>query len=92
MREIELKNVVAINSRKYLISTISMKVRHSYFQDDKDLVIYETMIFELKDDKVEYANPIYNERYNTADEAIYEHGKLVQNPEIVFLNQKCKIN
>lgn len=91
MREVELKNVIVINNKNYLISTISMKIRHNYFKDDKDVIIYETMVFELKDEKIEYTKPLYNERYNTADEAIYEHGKLVQNPKIIFLNQKCKI-
>lgn len=92
MKEIELKNIIAVDDKKYLISTISMKVRHNYFKDDSNLLIYETMVFEIeKNDEVNYTNPVYNERYNTADEAIYEHGKLVQNAKLLFLNHKCKL-
>lgn len=91
MRDIELKNIILLNEKKYLLSTISMNVRHSYFKDDKDKIVYETMLFELNDDGVEYSKPLFNERYSTADEAVYEHGKIVQNPKILFLNQKCKL-
>jgi hypothetical protein len=92
MRKIELKNVITVDDKTYLISTISMKIRHKFFEKDDNLLVYETMIFEIKGGEVLYSKPLYNERYVTADEAIAEHGAIVQNPEGFFLNRKCKID
>ncbi|MFV0481555.1 MAG: hypothetical protein ACK5LP_06190 [Campylobacteraceae bacterium] len=91
MIELELKNLVEINNKTYLISTISMKIRHTFFENDKDKIVYETMVFEMMNGELDYTKPLYNERYSTREEAIYEHGKIVQNPKVLFLNQKCKI-
>jgi hypothetical protein len=93
MKKIELKNIIAINDKSYLISTISMKIRHKFFEKDDNLLIYETMVFEVKsDDEILYSKPLYSERYVTADEAVAEHGAIVQDPSRLFLNQKCKVN
>jgi len=45
MRDLELKNIMKIDSREFLISTISMHVRHSWFEDDVKRVVYKTMVF-----------------------------------------------
>ncbi|MDR1008069.1 MAG: hypothetical protein LBL65_05850 [Campylobacteraceae bacterium] len=93
MKKIELKNIIAINGKYYLISTISMKIRHKFFEKDNNLLVYETMVFEIKNDnEVLYSKPLYNERYVTSDEAIAEHGAIVQDPTRLFLNQKCKVD
>jgi hypothetical protein len=93
MREIELKNIIAFNGKSYLISTISMKIRHKFFEKDDNIVVYETMVFEItNDNEVSYSKPLYNERYVTADEAIAEHGAIVQDPVRLFLNQKYKVD
>ncbi|MDR0407953.1 MAG: hypothetical protein LBH45_03425 [Campylobacteraceae bacterium] len=92
MKKLELKNIINIDNKSYFVSTISMKIRHKFFEKDDNIVVYETMIFEMIKDEILYAKPLYNERYNSRDEAIAEHAAIVQNPKIVFLNQKCKTN
>ncbi len=85
MRDLELKNVFRVNGREFLVSTISMHVRHSWFDGDAKKIVYETMVFEVLDDEVQYHNTIFNERYNLADEAISEHGAILKNPKNFFI-------
>ena len=85
MRDLELKNVLKVDGREFLISTISMHVRHSWFEDDVKKIVYETMVFEVIDDEVQYHKTIFNERYNMADEAIAEHGAILKNPQNFFI-------
>lgn len=85
MRELELKNVLTIEGREFLISTISMHVRHSFFEGDSKKLVYETMVFEIINDEVQFHKPIFNERYNMADEAIAEHGAIIKNPQNFFI-------
>ncbi len=85
MRELELKNVIKLDGREFLISTISMHVRHSFFEGDSKKVVYETMVFEIIKDEVQFHHPIFNERYNMADEAIAEHGAIIKYPENFFI-------
>jgi hypothetical protein len=84
MRDLELKNVIKIDDREFLISTISMNVRHSWFEDDVQRVVYETMVFEVVNDEVQHDNIIFNERYNMPEEAIAEHGAIIKNPKAFF--------
>ncbi|MDR2789815.1 MAG: hypothetical protein LBB59_02415 [Campylobacteraceae bacterium] len=93
MKKIELKNIIAVNGKSYLVSTISMKIRHKFFEKDDNLLVYETMVFEIKnDDEVLYSKPLYNERYVTVDEAISEHGAIVQDPSRLFLHREYKVD
>jgi hypothetical protein len=85
MRDLELKNVLKVDGREFLISTISMHVRHSWFEDDVKKLVYETMVFEVIDDEVQYHKTIFNERYNMADEAIAEHSAIIKNPKNFFI-------
>ncbi len=85
MRDLELKNVLKIDGREFLVSTISMNVRHSWFEGDNQKIVYETMVFEIIDDKVSYEKPVFNERYNTQDEAIAEHGAILKDPKAFFI-------
>ncbi len=85
MRDLELKNVLKVDGREFLISTISMNVRHSWFEDDTKKIVYETMVFEVIDDEVQYHKTIFNERYNMADEAIAEHSAIIKNPKDFFI-------
>ena len=85
MRELELKNVIKIEGREFLISTISMHVRHSFFEGDDKKLVYETMVFEILGDEVHFHKTIFNERYNMADEAIAEHGAIIKNPQSFFI-------
>lgn len=85
MRELELKNILKVEGREFLVSTISMKVRHSFFDGDDDKIVYETMVFEIINDDVQYHKPIFNERYNMQDEAIAEHGAILKNPHAFFI-------
>ena len=85
MRELELKNIIQMGDREYLVSTISMHVRHSFFEGDMNKLVYETMVFEIIDNDVAFHKPLFNERYNMADEAIAEHGAIVKNPKNFFI-------
>jgi len=85
MRELELKNIITIDKREFLISTISMHVRHSFFEGDAKKLVYETMVFEIINDEVQFHKTIFNERYNMADEAIAEHGAIIKNPQNFFI-------
>lgn len=85
MRELELKNVMKINGREFLVSTISMQVRHSFFEGDTKKLVYETMVFEIIDGEVQFHKTIFNERYNMADEAIAEHGAIIKDPQSFFI-------
>lgn len=85
MRELELKNVIKIDEREFLISTISMHVRHSFFEGDSKKLVYETMVFEIINDEVQFHKTIFNERYNMTDEAIAEHGAIIKDPKSFFI-------
>ena len=85
MREIELKNILKIDDREFLVSTISMHVTHSFFEGDSKKIVYETMVFEIVNDEVQFHKPIFNERYNMADEAIVEHSAIIKNPKNFFI-------
>ena len=85
MRELELKNVIKIENREFFISTISMHVRHSFFEGDSKKLVYETMVFEIINDEVQFHKTIFNERYNMADEAIAEHGAIIKEPKSFFI-------
>jgi hypothetical protein len=85
MRDLELKNVITLGGKRYLVSTIATSVRHTWFDDDGRRIVYETMVFEIIDNEVVYDRPYFNERYHTAEEAIAEHGAIVQSPEAYFI-------
>ncbi|ACZ11638.1 hypothetical protein [Sulfurospirillum deleyianum] len=85
MRELELKNILKIGDKEFLVSTISMHVRHSFFDGDSKRLVYETMVFEIINDEVQFHHSIFNERYNMADEAIAEHGAIIKNPKNFFI-------
>ncbi len=85
MRDLELKNILKVDDREFLVSTISMNVRHSWFEGDDEKKVYETMAFEIIDDNISYDNPKFTERYNTMGEAIAEHGALLKNPKEFFI-------
>ncbi len=85
MRDLELKNVLKVDGREFLVSTISMHVRHSWFEDDVKKLVYETMVFEVINDEVQYHKTIFNERYNMPDEAIAEHGAILKDPKAFFI-------
>ena len=81
MQTLELKNIITLNHREFLVSTISMQVRHSFFEGDEKKMVYETMVFEVIDHEVQFHHPLFNERYTLAEEAIAEHGAIVKFPE-----------
>jgi hypothetical protein len=81
MRELELKNILKFDGKEFLVSTISMNVRHSWFDGDNKKIVYETMAFEMNGDEILYDSPKFNERYNTKEEAIAEHGAILKNPK-----------
>ena len=85
MRDLELKNVMKVDGREFLVSTISMHVRHSWFEDDSKKIVYETMVFEIINEEVDYLKPIFTERYNMKEEAIAEHSAIIKTPKAFFI-------
>ena len=81
MQPLELKNVITLHDRAFLVSTISMYVRHSFFEGDEKKVVYETMVFEIIENEVQFHKPLFNERYHIAEEAIAEHGAILKSPK-----------
>lgn len=81
MKDLELKNIVKYENKEYLISTIATPIRHTWFEDD-NRIVYETMVFPIVNDDVDYEKPIFNERYHTSDEAIAEHSCIIENIKI----------
>ncbi len=86
MKELELKNILKVKDREFLVSTISMNVRHSWFEGDDERKVYETMVFEIINNEVSYDNPKFNERYNTMDEAVAEHAAILKYPKEFFIS------
>ncbi len=81
MKKLRLKNIITYKDKEYLVSTISTKIRHIWFEDD-ERTIYETMVFAMQDNDINYEKPLFNERYQTMDEAIAEHSFLIKNPKV----------
>ena len=89
--DLELKHISDIDGEKFFISTIKMEVRHSWLNQHKNVNVYETMIFEKKDNKVLYESSLYNRRYSTYDNAIEGHNHVVKNIEnIVKTTRECR--
>ena len=85
MQNLELKYIITIDEKRYLVSTISTPVRHAWFNEDEKKIVYETMVFEVVNDEVMHDKPVFNERYHTAEEAIAEHGALISSPKEYFI-------
>lgn len=81
MKDLELKNIINYKDREFLVSTIATPIRHTYFEGDERMV-YETMVFEVKEDGVDYEKPFFNERYHSEEEAIADHSCIIKNPKI----------
>ncbi|HIP29623.1 MAG TPA: hypothetical protein EYG93_05945 [Sulfurospirillum arcachonense] len=90
-QDLELKHISEINGEKFFISTIRMEVRHSWLNQHHNVNVYETMVFEKKDDKVMYESSLFNRRYSTYDNAVEGHDHVVKNIEkIVKTTRECR--
>lgn len=79
--DLELKDISTVGERSYFISTIKMFIRHLLKKKQENINVYETMIFEIEDEKVSYHDPIYLKRYDTYEKAIEGHKKTMNNIE-----------
>jgi hypothetical protein len=90
-QDLELKHISEINGEKFFISTIRMEVRHSWLNQHHNVNVYETMVFEKKDDIVQYESSLFNRRYSTYDNAVEGHDYVVKNIEkIVKTTRECR--
>ncbi len=80
MKDLRLKNIITYKNSEYLVSTIATKIRHTWFEDD-ERIVYETMVFKMVENDIDYEKPIFNERYHTMDEAVAEHSFIIKNPQ-----------
>lgn len=90
-QDLELKHIATVNGEKFFISTIKMEVRHSWLNQHQNVNVYETMVFEKKNDIVQYENSVFNKRYSTYDNAVEGHNHIVKNIEnIVKTTRECR--
>lgn len=61
-KELDLKNVVAVDGKEYILSTVKLPY------SDFGCLPYETMLFAVKKGKVNYEG-LYRENYATEQEA-----------------------
>lgn len=71
LKELNLKNVVAVDGKKYMLSTV--KLPYSGFGH----LPYETMLFAIKNGEV-YCKDLYYESYATEQEARERHESLLK--------------
>lgn len=70
-RDLDLKNNVFIDNKKYLLSTVALGVKHP------GCMRYKSMVFAYnKNGKITLID-LYCERYKTKKEAIYGHERLL---------------
>ena len=90
-QDLELKDILEVNGEKFFVSTIKMDVRHSWLNQHQNVNVYETMVFEKKDDKVQYDKPLFNRRYTTYENAMEGHKHTVKNiKNIVKTTRECR--
>lgn len=82
LKELDLKNVVTIDGKEYMLSTVKLPY------SDFGCLPYETMLFAVKKGKVNYEG-LYRENYATEQEAREQHENLLkklQNGERIWKN------
>lgn len=90
-KDLELKDILEVDGEKFFVSTIKMEVRHSWLNQHENVFVYETMVFEKKDDKVQYEKPVFNRRYASYEEAMKGHKHIVSNIEnVVRQTRACR--
>lgn len=90
-QDLELKHIAEVNGEKFFISTIKMEVRHSWLNQHQNVNVYETMVFEKKNDIVQYESSVFNRRYTAYDNAVEGHNHIVKNIEnIVITTRECR--
>lgn len=87
-RDLELKTIKEINNEKFFVSTIKMKVRHSWLNQHLNVSVFETMIFKKEAGQVQYDNSIFNKRYTTYDNAVEGHEHIIKNIKNIVENTK----
>jgi hypothetical protein len=70
-RDLDLKNNVFIDNKKYLLSTIALCIEHS------GGMLYESMIFAYDENNKIDLMGLYCERYKTKEEAKDGHNELL---------------
>ena len=68
MREIRKQTFVNVEDEQYFVSTVNIVDMY-----------YETMIFGAVDEEVIYSNEHYCERYDTEEEALKGHNRIIEN-------------
>jgi len=90
-QDLELKHIAEVDGEKFFISTIKMEVRHSWLNQHQNVNVYETMVFEKKNDMVQYESSVFNRRYTTYDNAVEGHNHIVKNiSKIVKATRECR--
>ncbi len=71
LNELDLKDVVAVDGKEYILSTVKLPY------SDFGCLSYETMLFAVKKGKVNYEG-LYRENYATEQEARERHESLLK--------------
>lgn len=90
-KDLELKDIVKYNNKKYFISTIKMQVRHGWLNQHSNVFVYETMVFNVEDDKIIYHEPVLNKRYNSYENAYEGHKDIIVNIEDVIKRYETEL-
>ena len=77
MREIRKQTFVNVEDEQYFVSTVNIVDMY-----------YETMIFGAVDEYVDYSNEYYCERYDTEEEALKVHNRIIENIQGYIKNYK----
>ena len=77
MKEIREQAFVSIEDEQYFVSTVNIVDMY-----------YETMIFCAVDEEVIYSNEHYCERYDTEEEALKGHNRIIGNIHGYIKNYK----
>lgn len=79
-RKINYKDIKSDVINNHLVSTIWLGIDHSFFNSEKPL-IFETMIFKIKDGNIEWDNAsldYYQKRYSTEEQALEGHKEAIK--------------
>lgn len=89
--DLALKDSAMVGDEKFLISTIKMEVRHSWLNQHENVFVYETMVFEDIQGKIQYQKPVFYKRYADCEEAKVGHEETLKNIEkIIRTTRECR--
>ena len=69
---------VTYKNKEYFVSTVDLGINYQMSVLDPTPIYFETMIFELDEKKQIDGHDLYCDRYETREEALKEHNRLIE--------------